>query len=225
MSFRENAPGFKRVTVDIETRAPDMSEKDRLELVKFKMPKTIKREDTKKKWIDDFLQGGKNYQALALDTEFAEIVSIACKVGYSETVCWVDDPELDGDPIDYFAMYMDKVVTTSPFIIIGHNVIGFDGPILWRHLKQHKYSALANVFRPRGKYKSKQYYDTMLEYPGERFHSLKMLALSHKWNTVEGFDGADVAHAWRAGRYDEIEEYNVNDVELTWKLYRFLELE
>ena len=53
-------------------------------------------------------------------------------------------------------------------------------------------------------------------------HGLKLLAMANDWPVVEGFSGAKVYDAWLAGEYEAISEYNINDVELTWRLYNYL---
>ena len=220
----QNVPSYTKVTLDIETRAPWLPDETKRRLADFKRPKALKKPESIEKWNDAFVEGSEAYSRLALDPLFADIISIAVKLDYGDVVCWVDNPDDDDCPIDYFARWLAPIVTTNPFLLIGHNVIGFDAPILWEHLNRYGHNAMANILRPRGRYKSKQFYDTMLEYPGDKFLSLKALALAHGWDTIDGFGGADVAAAWDEGRYDDISRYNSLDVELTWKLYKYLEL-
>lgn len=210
------------LTVDIETKPPEL-DNDQLEaLAVFKVPRTLKKAESIQKWIDDFVAKGQHYRRLALDTLFADIVSIAIQKDDGMPVCWVADENADMRPIDYFAQELADIVESGPFVLIGHNVIGFDAPILWRHLKTSGYHQLASVVRPSGKYRSSQYYDTMLQYPGDKMHSLKVIALANDWPVIDGFTGAEVYEAWLAGNFDEIAEYNIHDVELTWKLYQYL---
>jgi hypothetical protein len=62
----------------------------------------------------------------------------------------------------------------------------------------------------------------MLQYPGDKMHGLKLLAMANDWPVVEGFSGAKVHDACLAKEYEAISEYNINDVELTWRLYNYL---
>ena len=215
-------PKLTELTVDIETRPPELREDQLQEIGTMKAPRTLKKPESIKKWVDDFIGKGQHYRKLSLDTLFADIVSIAIKNGSGDPVCWVDQPGEDTKPIEYFAEALADIVDSGPFVLIGHNVVGFDAPILWRHLKASGYQQLAAAIKPTGKYRSPQYFDTMLQYPGDRMHGLKLLAVANDWPVVEGFSGAKVYDAWLAGEYDAIEEYNINDVELTWKLYRYL---
>lgn len=210
------------LTVDIETKPPELRDDQLKAIAGLKIPRTLKKSDSIKAWIDDFIGHGKHYKSLSLDTLFADIVSIAVKESHGDVVCWVNTPDDDKSPIEYFAETLGALADRSPFILVGHNVIGFDAPILWRHLLSAGYRQLAAIIRPAGKYKSHQYFDTMLQYPGDKYHSLKAIAVAQDWPLVEGFSGADVYQAWLDGRYTEIAEYNCNDVELTWKLYRYL---
>jgi len=215
-------PKLTELTVDIETRPPDLREDQLQEIAGMKASRTLKKPESIKKWIDDFKAKGKHYRKLSLDTLFADIVSICIKKGSGDPVCWVADENRDMRPIDYFAHELADVIDSGPFLLIGHNIVGFDAPILWRHLKASGYHQLAAAIKPTGKYRSPQFYDTMLQYPGDKMHGLKLLAVANDWPVVDGFSGAKVYDAWLAGEYDAIEEYNINDVELTWRLYRYL---
>jgi DNA polymerase elongation subunit (family B) len=217
-----DTPKLTELTIDIETMPPDLEEEELREIAALKLPRTIKKADSIEKWVSDFAAKGKQYERLSLDTLFADIVSIAVKKGDGQTVCWVADDDAEMRPIDYFARTLADVIESGPFVLIGHNIIAFDAPILWRHLKANGYHQLAAAIRPAGKYRSSQYYDTMLQYPGDRMHGLKLLAVANGWPVVDGFSGAAVYQAWLDKEYQAIEEYNINDVELTWKLYEYL---
>ena len=210
------------LTVDIETRPPDLRDDQLQEIGTMKAPRTLKKPESIKKWVDDFVAKGQHYRKLSLDTLFADIVSIAVKNGDSDAVCWVADEDAEMRPIDYFGRMLADIIEAGPFVLIGHNIVGFDAPILWRHLKDSGYHQVAAAIRPSGKYRSSQYYDTMLQYPGDKMHGLKLLAMANDWPVVEGFSGAKVYDAWLAKEYEAISEYNINDVELTWKLYNYL---
>jgi len=213
---------LRELTIDIETRPPELSE-DRLRAVAaLKLPKRITKASSITAWIDAFVARGDQFQRLALDVLWADIVSIAVKEVDGPTVCWVDTTEDDMRPIDYFAATLRDLIQRTPFLLVGHNIIGYDAPILWRHLKAAGYSSMASYVRPNGRYKSHQYYDTMLQYPGESFVGLKAIALANDWPIVDGFSGGDVYQAWQDERFDEIGKYNCHDVELTWRLYQYL---
>jgi hypothetical protein len=102
---------------------------------------------------------------------------------------------------------------------IGHNVIGFDLPFLWKRsvINRIPYHGIPKDAR----HGAGRVFDTMVAWAGFKDRiSLDNLAgilglESHKGE----MDGSMVCDAWLAGKKEEISEYCIKDVDLTRKIY------
>lgn len=102
---------------------------------------------------------------------------------------------------------------------IGHNLIGFDLPFLW---KRAVINRLPHMSIPKeSRHGAGRVFDTMVAWAGYKDRiSMDNLAdilglESHKGE----MDGSKVCDTWLAGEYDKVAEYCAKDVELTRKIY------
>ena len=159
--------------------------------------------------------------------------------GYGQVICigWsVDDapaqslivrdlsPEQESSLLrDWFGALRSVTAGTSGLrpVIVGHNVISFDLPFLWKRAMVH--GLRPPLWLPRNpKPWSESLFDTMTQWAGDRDRiSLdklcRVLGLEGKG---DGPTGADVWPMAQAGRLDEIAKYCAQDVERARAIYR-----
>ncbi|HEX8069221.1 MAG TPA: ribonuclease H-like domain-containing protein [Pyrinomonadaceae bacterium] len=109
--------------------------------------------------------------------------------------------------------------------IVGHNVLDFDLPFLYKRSIIH--SVPPSVRLSFARYRSQPVYDTMWEWvrwSRERV-SLDRLAraLGLRSSKADGIDGAHVYDLFRAGSHEEIADYCIRDVELVRSIYYRME--
>lgn len=108
-------------------------------------------------------------------------------------------------------------------LIIGHNVLDFDLPFIYKRSRINRMRP--TVFFNFARYRSAPVYDTMREWahwnPQAVHISLAHLAeiLQVGIGKTEGMDGAHVYDELLAGRHELIAEYCLRDVELTRAIY------
>jgi hypothetical protein len=128
-----------------------------------------------------------------------------------------------GDELDMirdFFIWLEFV--KRPFTLIGHNVVGFDLPILRQRAMVHGLEAPACIRRTMKPWDAVEV-DTMLMWtggaPGKTIsldNLCRALGVDGKGN---GLDGSKVYDAWLAGRHDEIAAYCADDVRRTMAVY------
>ena len=99
-------------------------------------------------------------------------------------------------------------------IVVGHNIRGFDLPVLRDALDMHYAGVLLN--------KQDSIIDTswsLREATGGARHRLDTLCKHTLGRGKEIMDSADAPVAWREGRYDEVAKYCLDDCKLNLDLF------
>ncbi|MCB1717543.1 MAG: hypothetical protein KDK05_20660 [Candidatus Competibacteraceae bacterium] len=173
------------------------------------------------------------YRKACFDAITGEIVCIAWAV--------------DGDPVDclgcrrgetesqLLATFFDTLQTqidvatrnathSRPVIqFIGHNIINFDLPYIWRRAKLLGVKLPGYWPRPSVAPWRLEAFDTMLEWAGNRGTvSLDSLCQAFGVKGKDGMSGDQVYDYWQAGRYDEIESYCRDDVMRVIQLHELM---
>lgn len=120
----------------------------------------------------------------------------------------------------FFSALRDTKAATIEFV--GHNVIGFDLPFLWKRAVIHR---LPYIDIPKdARHGSGRVFDTMTAWAGFKDRiSLNSLAGILGFESHKGeMDGSMVCDAWMAGQYDEVASYCAKDVSLTREIYRLI---
>jgi len=98
-------------------------------------------------------------------------------------------------------------------VLLGHNIVAFDLPILRDSLDIyciHKYLS------------EKRYIDTskdLLKGHGERFRLKNLVKCT--MNDFKLMDSEDAPKLWKAGKYDEVVDYCLKDTKLVYDLYQY----
>lgn len=223
----------KVLCFDIETRATtDTKLRERLETEAFErrpVNNTLKTE--KERWDTPQAQTERMNEALAK-------TSVDCL--YAEPICCVWRSELDDAGVDGVWMADDErqalidlsakweAMTDSSTVWVGHNLIGFDLPILLNRWRRNCVAPPTCFPQFRDGRWMGRIWDTMLRTPAKTpFISLENASLAYGlpsaksvvWRS-EPMTGARVAEALAAGERKMLVEYCATDVEADFELYQ-----
>ncbi len=233
MKHHEAAPNTRLMVFDIETyrtRNPAVLDRIRAEAAE-KQPASNTRKELKMAWHTEAAREERSREAVAKTSQDPLIAEPL-------VVCW----EADGEP--YFADMMSHPEreqlallvewwdsqTNQETIWCGHNICGFDLPILLNRWRHHRITPPEHFPQYRhGKWRGRVW-DTMLRTPSK--NGLGMVGLrdvceaygvSAAKDTVywrgAPMDGSRVAEAFEAGEYELIVNYCADDVSVQRELY------
>ena len=210
------------IVIDIETVPPPMTETAKLELAFDKVPKTYKKKEAIEKWVLDNCE--ETYQRLALDHHRALVVAIGLQVpGGHRRVFVADNDYMDVEEelFQRFNVWVERHRNKIQWI--GHNIAGFDMPMLFKRAVKYGHCAIA-----RATYMSKPWdahiVDTMLLWPGRDWSRLDDIAeflgieRTEAWEEDAGHHGQQIRQWWHDGEVERIRAACGSDVELTAKV-------
>ena len=205
------------VYLDLET-LPDLTQgaKERVKAT-LKAPANYKKPDVIAQWIDE------NAEEAWRKTSFDGGYGSICVIGYAIN----DNPvemiivEDEKQALQDFAARVDYANLNHEGIeFIGHNLLGFDLPFLWKRSVIHN---TGHRHIPKdARHGAGRAFCTMQQWTGFTGKiSLDALAgvlglQSHKAD----FDGSMVYDAWMAGEKQRVADYCKQDVELTRQIYK-----
>jgi hypothetical protein len=219
----------RRIYIDIETVPPD--ENVRAEIT-VGMVRKLDRRFVAAERGDDELCNDTEFQRLALHAERGRVLCIGVIVERDgcellrgvygrdrETRCFhLDEARtLRG----FWAMMRDFDPRRD--IVIGHNVMEFDAPFLYK--RSMVCNVAATVSLSFARYRRQPIYDTLKEWAHwdqRRYISLVELArvLKVEETKTGWMDGSKVYDFYCAGKHEEIAEYCMQDVEVVRAVYR-----
>lgn len=207
------------VFLDVETIPfPDRGVREQL-----RPPKTHKKPDAIEAWRDAQEASG------GLTTHLGEICTIAAAVNGCEIETWVrgPNPPAGSSPLHQFADWLAPHIAPQTVIVV-HNW-QFDGAQLEMMLiRQGRYglrNRMADAFNASPyKGRTRDVYDTMLEFPATGRNSYVSLALACAALGIvpPSGEGCDVADQWASGDVDAILDHNVDDVRADRELFSAL---
>lgn len=208
-----------KLIIDIET-LPDLSAgaQDRVRAT-LKPPANYSKPDTIAKWIDDNAEGA--WRKTSFDGGYGSICVIGYAIDNAPAKTIIVDDEAEA-LTTFWADVTDAM--NSPGSMpewIGHNVLGFDLPFLWKRAVIHGLNFRKAIPKD-SRHGAGRAFCTMQAWAGYKDRiSLDDLAKilnlpSHK----NGFDGSMVYDAWAAGEKQKVADYCKADVELTREIYR-----
>ena len=197
---------------------------------KISPPATMSKPDTIAKWESDNRPAAisEAVRKTALDGGMGRIASIAWSVGGDTEIYGGHSAEKNGWTIDrerrllkhFFAEANDFAdeLCVDP-VLVGHNILGFDIRWLWKR------AIVLGVAVPdwwpiSAKPWSPEVFDTMIMWEGvggriSQDRLGRILGVGGKGD----IDGSQVAGIWDAGRYDDVFDYNCDDVVKVRKIW------
>jgi predicted PolB exonuclease-like 3'-5' exonuclease len=178
------------------------------------IPKNISKAETKLKWLEE------NRQAVidktALDGWLGHVVQISAQFGhmkFSATAKTVQEEHNAVLEFVEYARWANSLGCSIPPTIVGHNIIGFDIPFLWKRAVCLG-AKLPSWFPKKPREWSGETVDTMLAFSGyKEFISMDKLC-GHLGIEGKGdMDGSMIAQMWKDGKHQEIADYCMDDVQ------------
>lgn len=210
------------IYIDIET-VPDQRTEARDEIAAtIKPPAALKKAESIAEWERESKPAAidEAWLRTALDGTYGQVAAIGYAIEDGETIVLTAhdlSPRAEFELLDEFfgAMSLAGSVShgTRP-ALVGHNLIGFDLPFLWRRAVIR--SVRPPLWWPRTpKPWSDHVADTMLMWAGDR-GTIGMDRLARALGMAgKSGNGADVWPMVQAGRMDEVAAYCADDVRLT----------
>jgi hypothetical protein len=209
--------------VDIET-LPDLRDgaKDRARAI-LKAPANYSKPETIEKWKDENAE--ESWRKTGLDGGYGSICVIGFAIDKDPVVTIINEADEHNLLTNFHAALQVEAnrrnIVWSQWEWIGHNVIGFDLPFLWKRCVVNN---LPHNFPKDSRHGSGRVYDTMQAWSGWKDRiSLRQLAdilgfAHHK----DDMDGSQVYDTWAAGDHAKVADYCAKDVELTRQIFKRL---
>jgi uncharacterized protein YprB with RNaseH-like and TPR domain len=205
------------VYIDIETLPADWTEAEILAHAEAHVPSNYTKAESRAKWVEE--HGYELHRRTSLDGLHARVLCIGIALGEDDPVDVIYSPTADvHDLADTLYDHLEQVAHP---VYVGHNVAGFDLPMLRRLAWRAGHKRLARMFpsRPR----SPQVIDTQELWSGTDLSRprVKLSALAKFFDAGdkgEGLDGSQVYDAWLRGEHERIAAYCRQDVELVRNL-------
>ncbi|MGI8545700.1 MAG: ribonuclease H-like domain-containing protein [Aridibacter sp.] len=226
-----------RIFLDIETIPPDEKEKS---ILSSNVLRYVSNCNNSYRQSPDFNQKKTSevcseelFRKLSLHAELGRILCIGVLLekngkewrkgvfGYdtdSQTFHLNEEKTLRG-----FWRLMEEEFNPYRDLIVGHNVMDFDLPFIYKRSRILKLKPTVQLSFIR--YRSRPIYDTMREWAlwnmRERFISLSVLAelLGIELEKLDGIDGSRVYDEFMKGNHALIADYCLRDVELSREIY------
>lgn len=218
---------MKRVFLDIETLPP--GESIREEII-FEIKNQIESEGLKPESEQVAAIADKEFRDLALCGDYGRILAIGLLIEYDGKI---EHRGSLGRDRETRRFHLDEARTLKAFwnlmkdfdpkrdLIIGHNLLEFDLPFIYKR-------SIINAVRPSvnlcfARYRSQPIFDTMREWEkwGRKMISLDKLAkiLGLESSKKNGLNGSKIYDYYCASKHEEIAEYCLRDVEVTREIF------
>ena len=192
-----------------------------------KAPATHKKPESIPAWLDEHRE--EEAEAAWLKTSFdgglGQIVCISWALDHGDTIALFSGLDLDQEAslLDVFFDDMSKLHRSSGTrpVLVGHNIIGFDIPFIWKRAMIHGIKPPA-WFPRNPKPWGDTVIDTMTLWDANQRSGASMDRICRLMGLEGkgGISGADVWPMVQAGRINEVVEYCRGDVERTRAMYR-----
>lgn len=194
---------------------------------RIKPPGNMKKEETIAKWEAEEKPAlvAEAIASAGLNAETGQIVCICIAVDDDKVVDFVaTDTGLAEERRILRGAFSVLDMFRPPTRIIGHNIVGFDIPYIWKRAIVHGIKPPMGRLPRNPKPWSDSVLDTMTAWAGDRNHIgldrlCKVLGIPGK----QGMTGADVWPAIQRGEFDKVAAYCAADVEAVRKVARRLE--
>lgn len=214
------------VYIDIETLPAFWSESEIDANAQKSVPGNYTKPDTIAKWITD--NRDELHHRTALDGFHARLLAIGVAIEDEQPIVLYNEAGTADGAVAILAQFAEMLPRGEGTTLIGHNVLGFDLPMLRRFVWRYGQGSNAlHVLSGRlAVRRGPQVVDTQEVWAGTergRYYRLDDVARAVGLTGKEGMSGADVYPAWLAGEHARIRDYCANDVDLTravyWRLF------
>ncbi len=205
----------REIVFDIETIPQQDPSLRALIMQGLKPPANYKDPDKIAAWLEE--EADKQMEKAALDGARCHVVAIGWDDG-GERDCYL--APTPGDEADIISEFFTLYRKCGSPMLVGHNVAQFDIRILTQR------AMVLGIRLPSGwpvdpKPWDRQIFDTMTTWAGAR-GTISMRALADAFGIPakqSGITGADVHGLWRAGHFEAIGNYCMDDVATTRAIY------
>ena len=205
--------------LDIETLPAAWSDAEKYAHAAKSVPANYTKPESIDKWIAE--NRDEAHARTALDWRHARILAIGYALDDAPAMTLYNGQGSDEGLLAMFDALSGVVARAGALeglVIVGHNAVGFDIPILTRNAWRLA-DPIARMFRCASIHDTGEIWKA-----GDRRANMAKLSdiatflgLGQKG---EGMSGAEVYPAWQRGEHDRIARYCAQDVELTRAIYR-----
>lgn len=212
-----------RVFLDIETLPPREEERDQF-------PASLVRKLARRRRSDDGECSEEQYRRLALHGECGRLLTVSVIVEQDDRII---HKGLLGREKRNSLFHFDEVRILRAFwklisdfktgrdLIVGHNVLCFDLPFLYK--RSYVHGVKPSVELSFARYRNRPIFDTMQVWSGWDYRYFLSLAdlggILGVGSKTEGMDGGRVYDCIRKGDHDIVARYALQDVELVRAIY------
>ena len=209
-----------RIFLDIETIPTQRDDLRAWVGSKVTPPASIKKPETLARWeAEDRPQAELEAWERTALTGMGEIVCVGVAVNDAEPEVFMcrDEKLVLFDLLTWLQDAINENHGSTP-CVVGHNIIGFDLPMLKKRCIVHGLR-LPLPFDAGRWDRSGRVYDTMLQWDQQRFASLDELCRILDIPQASTLSGSDVWPLWKAGKCEEVVAYCAEDVSLVREVY------
>lgn len=211
------------IFIDIETipgQAPGLLDDFRAAV---KAPGQYTKPESIQKWLDENRESEARAQWLktSFDGAVGQIVAISYATDLEGSTEFVTDldPASENDLLQSVWTKLEELADNERVCIVGHNIIGFDIPFLWKRSIVHQ--ARPPLWFPRNPKPWNDYvFDTMCEWDLDKRISMDNLCKALGIPGKGDISGADVWPMIQEGKFEEVARYCMADVNRTRKIHR-----
>jgi len=214
------------IYIDIETLPADWTDEQKKAHAARSVPKNYKDEKVIAKFIDENVV--KMHTDTSFDWRYARIlaIGIARDDEQAPDVYYQADATDDGLRTMLDAILPEFVEARGAISVCGHNVAGFDLPMLWRNALRLGHPIAS--YLPSSRRDSHRVIDTAelwrcTDWKGSYSKLSDIAAFLGVGEKLDGMDGSKVWPMWQAGRHNELIEYCRQDVALVREVHRRLD--
>ena len=235
-----------RIFIDIETAPTNDPELIREIESSITAPGNYTKPESIQQWMETKGEMAKReaIAKTALSPEDGSIISVCLATDDGEPVTFMRPPEEPDDArlLKQVYAYLDDVLTDASVSsnttgdllhrpnpwFIGHSVVGFDLPWLWKRSVIHGLSVPFTLYSPDELRHGRNCYDTMLGWAGLRGHITlsrlcRVLGITDPKANESGISGKNAFEFWQKGDLDTVDAYNRGDVLAVREIFHRME--
>lgn len=186
-------------------------------IAKITVPGNYKKEETVAKWLAEEKPHlvEEAIRKTGVDTSLAQIICLSVAIDDEPPMVFANTEAIT------IKLFFDLFSEAKTPILIGHNITGFDVPLLYHRAIINGVRVPKKFPRPDTPPWNMDVADTMTMWSGHKNRiSLDKLSKLLGFEGKNGMDGSDVYPAYLDGKLDEIADYCKHDVEMVRNVYK-----